>query len=97
MRERYPRRRGKGGEYYPKNCEWLVDADGKQLYARNGKGGELYPNRASKVFARDASGEYYYAKDEKGDEYYPIRGNQSLFIVDPVSRKVRLALYADGS
>lgn len=94
--KRYPKKRN-GDEYYPANVEWVVNLNGKEVYARNRRGGEIYPNRDRNLFARNVSGDCYYAKDEKGDEYYPVRGNQSVFLMNPVTKSIRLALYGDGS
>lgn len=92
---KYPKKRN-GDEYYPKTGDnFVVDRDGKEIYARDRTGKELYPNREDNVFARDATGDFYYAKDARGNEYYPVRGNRSLFIVDHTNQNIRLALMAD--
>lgn len=92
----YPKRRN-GDEYYVRGFSFLVGDYGREVYARDRKGNQLYPKRDTNIFARDASGDYYYAKDAKGNEHYPIRGNQSLFVIDHVNQRIRLALYADGT
>lgn len=94
---KYPKRLN-GDEYYPtRNPNFVVDEYGKEHYARDKKGNELYPNRDMNIFARDGSGNFYYARDVKGNEYYPIWQNQSLFLIDPVNKNIRLALYKDGT
>lgn len=95
--QKYPKKRN-GDEYYPANKSTFVTTEyGKELYARDRKGNELYPNRAVNIFARDGMGELYYAKDAKGNEYYPSRQNQSLFLIDPINKNIKLALYKDGT
>lgn len=92
---RYPRRRGNGDEFYPREG-FLEDETGRQVYAHARSGRQLYPKRGS-VFARDRSGNFYYAKDADGHEYYPVRDNRSLYLMDPVNQRIRLALYTDGT
>lgn len=94
----YPKRRS-GSEYYPARSKtgFVVNESGKEMYAVDRKGCQLYPNRDRQIFARDCSGDFYYAKDAQGNEYYPVRSNQSLFLIDSVNSRIRLALYADGT
>lgn len=90
---------GRGDEYYPPRSPkpFVVDASGRERYARDAQGNEKYPQRLETPFARDAAGEGYYARDALGNEYYPVRNNRALFLHDPVRGGIRLALMADGT
>lgn len=95
--QKYPKRRN-GDEYYPKGeANFVVNRDGKEIYARDRRGNQIYPNREHNIFAQDCAGDYYYAKDARGNEYYPIRDNRSLFIIDHTNKNIRLALMVDGT
>lgn len=87
----YPRRRN-GDEYYTKSSNpFVVDADGKERYARDHKGNELYPNRKNNLFARNQHHEEFYARDSLGNETYPSVNGQSILIPG------RLARFANGN
>lgn len=82
---------------YPSDALFAVDENGTEQYARDEQGNQVYPRRNHDIFARDCTGEYYYAKDVAGNEYYPVRDGRSLFLVDAVNSRIRLALMADGT
>lgn len=72
--------------------KFVVDARGRQLYARDRFGREVYNVRGGgNLFARDEHNAEYYARDAEGNEYYPCVNGQTRMIPD------KLALYHDGT
>lgn len=95
--KKYPKRRN-GDEFYPKTFrDFLKDELGNERYARNKRGSEMYPKRREKIFARDKRGLEYYATDAEGDEMYPIVRNQSKFIINASTQRVKIARFKNGT
>lgn len=74
---------------------FIENTIGRQEYPKDSKGNEKYPRRKNNLFARDENGNYFYAKDKDGNEYHPTRDKISVFITDPITKEMKLALYAN--